>query len=214
MPCRPDAPDFDAAPQAFRRAFDDRFRSLESLLSTPDSDCAPCRELLKAPGYSPAAAKASAAVGGASVWWLLLVALAIAGLAAVAYCLYRRYEAPCPKGGLLGTPKPSFVVDIVDGSQAVPKVTSGAHVVVYGAPDWCPHCTKFWETFRAVASQKASDDLAFSTCHMDVVPEETKREYKILALPTTLLFRPDKEPAALVGNHPASKLLSFIEEHS
>ena len=90
---------------------------------------------------------------------------------------------------------------------------SGAHVVVYGAPDWCGHCARFWPTFRAVAAQKRGEEqLAFSTCHIKLVSPEEQRKYELAALPTTVVFLPGGKQKSKAGDMSAEELLAFVEE--
>ena len=207
-----DSLDFGATPEAFRQAFEDRFKRLESFASSAtSSDCGPCQELLAASGYSPASARAAAATGGAPLLWLaglaVIVALVVGG-----YFVYRHFVS---KGLRFGSrehgdasPRPSKVRKILEGALAVPQVSRGAHVVFYGA-EWCGHCQNFGPKFEALAHELSSEELQFSKCAFELVPNDMKDMLKLMAMPAIFHFHPEGH-RSIVGNRPLEVVRKFI----
>lgn len=141
-------PDFGAAPDAFRRAFDDRFAGLEGMLgdasssswdsSTPSAapkaaPCEPCRTLLASEAYSPERSRAPFSFLGAGLsTWVAVVVVAVlaAGVCVAMLGPGHGFSGLWPKNPKpYSTPSPPHTADAPAGVRLLGASSSAMSVV-------------------------------------------------------------------------------------
>lgn len=76
--------------------------------------------------------------------------------------------------------------------------------------EWCPPCHMLAPVLEAVARERA-DSLTVATINNDENPTTAAR-YRVLSLPTLMVFRDGQITIAVVGARPKARLLAEIDE--
>jgi thioredoxin 1 len=85
----------------------------------------------------------------------------------------------------------------------------GGAVLVDFWATWCPPCRMIAPVLTEIAAERAGS-LAIRKLDADENPE-VMRAYKVMSLPTLLLFRDGEPVRAFVGARPKAKLLAEID---
>lgn len=76
--------------------------------------------------------------------------------------------------------------------------------------EWCPSCHMLAPVLDAVARERA-DSLTVVTINSDENPTTAAR-YRVMALPTLMVFRDGQVTMTVVGARPKARLLAQIDE--
>ena len=219
--------------ELFRKAFADRFASLDSLVSSShesDAGCPPCAALLAQPPVGRQGSNSQV------VCWLLFGLLVVAILC-VFYCIYmrvrkggaskhRHHARPSVAGGNMGhvamptadashaaKNKGGKPVEALLNAAAVKKTQGDRLLVVFMHADWCGHCKQTLPEFEALAS-KYQQHADFKTIESAVLKDAPiVAEVGLTGYPTTLLIRGDKILEVKVGGYKRDVLSQLIEKY-
>ncbi|MFJ5310286.1 thioredoxin [Streptomyces sp. NPDC088350] len=102
------------------------------------------------------------------------------------------------------------MMDVTDESFAAEVIGSELPVLVEFTADWCPPCRQMAPVLRALATEEA-DRLKVVQLNVDLNPETTNA-YKVLSMPTFMVFRGGEPVKAMVGARPKRKLLEELSD--
>jgi len=219
--------------ELFRKAFADRFASLDSLVSSShesDAGCAPCAAVLAQP---PVGRQGSQYQLGC---WLLF-GLAIVALLCVFYCIYERMRKRDaskhrhhPRASVLGSHmghaalpthdashapakgKDVKPVEVLLDAAAAKKTQGNRLLVVFMHANWCGHCKQTLPEFEAVAS-KYHEHADFKTVESAVLKDAPiVTEVGLQGYPTTLFVRGNDILEIKVGGYKRDALVSLVEK--
>lgn len=88
--------------------------------------------------------------------------------------------------------------------------TNGLIVVDFWAP-WCGPCKMFGPIFESVAEIKK--DIKFCKFNVDEDKENISKEYRVMSIPTVILFKDGKEINRNIGFMDEDSLINFLEEN-
>ncbi|MFJ8142534.1 thioredoxin family protein [Streptomyces sp. NPDC096013] len=104
----------------------------------------------------------------------------------------------------------SGVTDVTDENFAAEVVGAELPVLVEFTADWCPPCRQMGPVLRALAVEEA-DRLKVVQLNVDQNPEITNA-YKVLSMPTFMVFRGGEPVKAMVGARPKRRLLEELAD--
>jgi thioredoxin 1 len=104
----------------------------------------------------------------------------------------------------------SGVTDVTDENFAAEVVGAELPVLVEFTADWCPPCRQMGPVLRALAAEEA-DRLKVVQLNVDQNPEITNA-YKVLSMPTFMVFRGGEPVKAMVGARPKRRLLEELAD--
>ncbi|MFJ4630570.1 thioredoxin family protein [Streptomyces sp. NPDC088847] len=104
----------------------------------------------------------------------------------------------------------SGVTDVTDENFAAEVVGAELPVLVEFTADWCPPCRQMGPVLRALATEEA-DRLKVVQLNVDQNPETTNA-YKVLSMPTFMVFRGGEPVRAMVGARPKRRLLEELAD--
>ncbi|MER7924788.1 thioredoxin domain-containing protein [Streptomyces sp. NPDC096057] len=104
----------------------------------------------------------------------------------------------------------SGVTDVTDENFAAEVVGAELPVLVEFTADWCPPCRQMGPVLRALAFEEA-DRLKVVQLNVDQNPEITNA-YKVLSMPTFMVFRGGEPVKAMVGARPKRRLLEELAD--
>jgi thioredoxin 1 len=102
------------------------------------------------------------------------------------------------------------VIDVTDGNFAAEVIGAELPVLVEFTADWCPPCRQMGPVLRALAAEEA-DRLKVVQVNVDRNPETTNA-YKVLSMPTFMVFRGGEPVKAMVGARPKRRLLEELSD--
>lgn len=102
------------------------------------------------------------------------------------------------------------VMDVTDESFAEEVIGAELPVLVEFTADWCPPCRQMAPVLRALATEEA-DRLKVVQLNVDQNPETTNA-YKVLSMPTFMVFRGGEPVKAMVGARPKRRLLEELSD--
>jgi thioredoxin len=76
--------------------------------------------------------------------------------------------------------------------------------------DWCPPCRPMAQTLSALAPSFAGR-VVFAKLNSDENPATT-RDYRVMSMPTLMLFQSGRPTMTLVGARPAAHLRAALED--
>ncbi len=104
----------------------------------------------------------------------------------------------------------THVMDVTDGNFAAEVIGAELPVLVEFTADWCPPCRQMAPVLRALAAEEA-DRLKVVQLNVDQNPETTNA-YKVLSMPTFMVFRDGEPVKAMVGARPKRRLLEELSD--
>ncbi|WOX15824.1 thioredoxin family protein [Streptomyces sp. N50] len=102
------------------------------------------------------------------------------------------------------------MMDVTDESFAAEVIGAELPVLVEFTADWCPPCRQMAPVLRALATEEA-DRLKVVQLNVDLNPETTNA-YKVLSMPTFMVFRGGEPVKAMVGARPKRRLLEELSD--
>lgn len=102
------------------------------------------------------------------------------------------------------------VMDVTDENFAAEVVGAELPVLVEFTADWCPPCRQMGPVLRALATEEA-DRFKVVQLNVDRNPETTNA-YKVLSMPTFMVFRGGEPVKAMVGARPKRRLLEELAD--
>ncbi|WP_141316139.1 thioredoxin [Streptomyces spinoverrucosus] len=100
--------------------------------------------------------------------------------------------------------------DVTDADFATEVLEADRPVLVEFTADWCPPCRQMAPVLKAVAAEEA-ERLKVVQLNVDANPETTNA-YKVLSMPTFMVFREGEPVRSMVGARPKRRLLEEISE--
>ncbi|MBG0852416.1 thioredoxin family protein [Streptomyces spinoverrucosus] len=100
--------------------------------------------------------------------------------------------------------------EVTDADFATEVIGSELPVLVEFTADWCPPCRQMAPVLRAVAAEEA-ERLKVVQLDVDHNPETTNA-YKVLSMPTFMVFRGGEPVKSMVGARAKRRLLEEIAD--
>ena len=101
-------------------------------------------------------------------------------------------------------------MDVTDADFADEVIGAELPVLVEFTADWCPPCRQMGPVLRALAAEEA-DRLKVVQLNVDHNPLTTNA-YKVLSMPTFMVFRDGEPVKAMVGARPKRRLLEELAD--
>ena len=101
-----------------------------------------------------------------------------------------------------------MLLTVTDDTFADRVLAAGLPVLVDFWAEWCPPCRPMARTLAELAPEFAGT-MTFAQINADQNPEATRR-YRVLSMPTLLLFRQGTMVASIVGLRPKAYLRSAL----
>ncbi|MDV9171722.1 thioredoxin [Streptomyces sp. W16] len=102
------------------------------------------------------------------------------------------------------------VTDVTDENFAAEVIGAELPVLVEFTADWCPPCRQMGPVLRALAAEEG-ERLKVVQLNVDQNPETTNA-YKVLSMPTFMVFRDGEPVKAMVGARPKRRLLEELSD--
>ncbi|WP_427919924.1 thioredoxin family protein [Streptomyces sp. cg40] len=102
------------------------------------------------------------------------------------------------------------VRDVTDESFAAEVIGAELPVLVEFTADWCPPCRQMGPVLRALAAEEG-ERLKVVQLNVDRNPETTNA-YKVLSMPTFMVFQDGEPVKAMVGARPKRRLLEELAD--
>jgi thioredoxin 1 len=106
--------------------------------------------------------------------------------------------------------KADGVTEVTDADFGAEVLASDLPVLVEFTADWCPPCRQMGPVLSALASEEG-DRLKVVQLDVDTNPETTNA-YKVLSMPTFMVFRDGEPVKAMVGARPKRRLLEELSD--
>ena len=104
----------------------------------------------------------------------------------------------------------THVTDVADENFAAEVIDAELPVLVEFTADWCPPCRQMGPVLRALAAEEG-ERLKVVQLNVDENPETTNA-YKVLSMPTFMVFRGGEPVKAMVGARPKRRLLEELAD--
>ncbi|MGW0835649.1 thioredoxin [Streptomyces prunicolor] len=101
-------------------------------------------------------------------------------------------------------------MDVTDENFTAEVIGAELPVLVEFTADWCPPCRQMAPVLRALATEEA-DRLKVVQLNVDQNPETTNA-YKVLSMPTFMVFRGGEPVKVMVGARPKRRLLEELSD--
>ncbi|MFG2792984.1 thioredoxin [Streptomyces sp. NPDC048419] len=102
------------------------------------------------------------------------------------------------------------MIDVTDEDFTAEVLRSDLPVLVEFTADWCPPCRQMGPVLRALATEEA-DRLKVVQLNVDSNPTTTNA-YKVLSMPTFMVFRAGEPVRSMVGARPKRRLLEELAD--
>lgn len=102
------------------------------------------------------------------------------------------------------------VTDVTDADFAADVIGADLPVLVEFTADWCPPCRQMAPVLKALASEEG-DRLKVVQLDVDSNPETTNT-YKVLSMPTFMVFRGGEPVKSMVGARAKRRLLEELAD--
>ncbi|WP_404795642.1 thioredoxin [Streptomyces tendae] len=100
--------------------------------------------------------------------------------------------------------------EVTDADFAAEVIGSDLPVLVEFTADWCPPCRQMAPVLSALAEEEG-DRLRVVQLNVDRNPATTNA-YKVLSMPTFMVFRGGEPVKAMVGSRPKRRLLEELAD--
>ncbi|MGW8636599.1 thioredoxin family protein [Streptomyces sp. NPDC055793] len=100
--------------------------------------------------------------------------------------------------------------EVTDAEFGSEVLGSELPVLVEFTADWCPPCRQMAPVLRAVAEEEG-DRLRVVQLNVDRNPATTNA-YKVLSMPTFMVFRGGEPVKSMVGSRPKRRLLAELAD--
>lgn len=104
----------------------------------------------------------------------------------------------------------THVPDVTDENFTAEVLGAELPVLVEFTADWCPPCRQMGPVLRALAAEEG-ERLKVVQLNVDQNPETTNA-YKVLSMPTFMVFRDGEPVKAMVGARPKRRLLEELAD--
>ncbi|MFJ6724868.1 MULTISPECIES: thioredoxin family protein [unclassified Streptomyces] len=104
----------------------------------------------------------------------------------------------------------SHVPDVTDGDFAREVLAADRPVLVEFTADWCPPCRQMAPVLTALAAEEG-ERLKVVQLDVDRNPETTRR-YRVLSMPTFVVFSGGEPVRSMVGARPKRRLLEELAD--
>ncbi|AJP05843.1 thioredoxin [Streptomyces cyaneogriseus subsp. noncyanogenus] len=102
------------------------------------------------------------------------------------------------------------MAEVTDASFAAEVIGAELPVLVEFTADWCPPCRQMGPVLAALAEQEAGR-LRVVQLDVDRNPATTNA-YKVLSMPTFIVFRDGEPVRSMVGARPKRRLLEELAD--
>ncbi|MBT2415407.1 thioredoxin [Streptomyces sp. ISL-12] len=102
------------------------------------------------------------------------------------------------------------MTEVSDADFAAEVIEAELPVLVEFTADWCPPCRQMGPVLAAVAEEEAGR-LRVVQLNVDKNPDTTNA-YKVLSMPTFMVFRNGEPVRSMVGARPKRKLLEELAD--
>ncbi|MFF0690994.1 thioredoxin [Streptomyces tendae] len=100
--------------------------------------------------------------------------------------------------------------EVTDADFAAEVIGSELPVLVEFTADWCPPCRQMAPVLTALAEEEG-DRLRVVQLNVDQNPATTNA-YKVLSMPTFMVFRDGEPVKSMVGSRPKRRLLEELSD--
>jgi thioredoxin 1 len=102
------------------------------------------------------------------------------------------------------------VTEVTDADFETEVIGARLPVLVEFTADWCPPCRQMGPVLSALAAEE-KDRLKVVQLDVDTNPATTNA-YKVLSMPTFMVFRDGEPVKAMVGARPKRRLLEELSD--
>lgn len=102
------------------------------------------------------------------------------------------------------------VAEVTDADFGTEVLGAELPVLVEFTADWCPPCRQMAPVLTALAAEEG-ERLKVVQLNVDMNPETTNA-YKVLSMPTFMVFRSGEPVKAMVGARPKRRLLEELSD--
>ena len=106
--------------------------------------------------------------------------------------------------------KAAGVAEVTDADFAAEVIGAQGPVLVEFTADWCPPCRQMAPVLTALAAEEG-ERLKVVQLDVDTNPDTTNA-YKVLSMPTFMVFRGGEPVKAMVGARPKRRLLEELAD--
>lgn len=106
--------------------------------------------------------------------------------------------------------KAEGVAEVTDADFGAQVLGAELPVLVEFTADWCPPCRQMGSVLTALAAEEG-ERLKVVQLNVDMNPETTNA-YKVLSMPTFMVFRSGEPVKAMVGARPKRRLLEELSD--
>jgi thioredoxin len=106
--------------------------------------------------------------------------------------------------------KAAGVAEVTDADFGAEVLGSERPVLVEFTADWCPPCRQMGPVLSAVAAERG-ERLKVVQLDVDTSPTTTNA-YRVLSMPTFIVFRGGEPVRSMVGSRPKRRLLEELAE--
>ncbi|MGW9029672.1 thioredoxin family protein [Streptomyces sp. NPDC055722] len=106
--------------------------------------------------------------------------------------------------------KAEGVTEVTDADFETEVIGAQLPVLVEFTADWCPPCRQMGPVLSALAAEE-SDRLKVVQLDVDTNPATTNA-FKVLSMPTFMVFRDGEPVKAMVGARPKRRLLEELSD--
>ncbi|MFF1446471.1 thioredoxin family protein [Streptomyces sp. NPDC058295] len=106
--------------------------------------------------------------------------------------------------------KADGVAEVTDADFGAEVLGADLPVLVEFTADWCPPCRQMGPVLTALAAEEG-ERLKVVQLDVDTNPETTNA-YRVLSMPTFMVFRAGEPVKSMVGARPKRRLLAELDE--
>jgi thioredoxin 1 len=103
-----------------------------------------------------------------------------------------------------------MLIDVTDADFEAEVIGSDLPVLVEFTADWCPPCRQMGPVLSALAAEEG-ERLKVVQLDVDTNPETT-HHYRVLSMPTFMVFQGGAPVKAMVGARPKRRLLEELAD--